>query len=77
MILYDKNTETADLIFKVIFLTYLLTLNLLNCLALQYLFFYQGQKMNPKLPSKKPKIDNVSEAVPQMEDLAAKSLEML
>lgn len=37
---YNSVTPTDELLFKIFFYTYLLTLNFINCSALQYLFYY-------------------------------------
>lgn len=49
-------TPTDELLFKILFYTYLLTLNFINCSALQYLFYYQGRKIQGLTKNMKHKV---------------------
>ena len=53
---YHTVTPTDELIFKMIFYIYLLTLNFINCSALQYLFYYQGRKLQGTTKNLKHKV---------------------
>jgi hypothetical protein len=70
---YNSVTPTDELLFKIFFYTYLLTLNFINCSALQYLFYYQGRKLQGR--TKNPKAKVASDQL-KIKDLAEHSLDI-
>jgi hypothetical protein len=70
---YNSVTPTDELLFKIFFYTYLLTLNFINCSALQYLFYYQGRKLQGR--TKNPKAKVASDQL-KIKDFAEHSLDI-